>query len=90
MLRHENMDNLRKNGVIVCLTASAGTIYERTKKNKTRPLLSVEDPLAKIKELLAIRQPYYERADIVIDTEEKSPLEIAGEIMSGTRVLWKT
>jgi shikimate kinase len=84
------MDNLRKKGVIVCLTASAGTIYERTKRNKTRPLLSVEDPLAKIKELLAIRQPYYEKADIVIDTEERSPLEVAEEIMAGMRIYGKS
>ena len=90
VLRQENMDNLRKKGAIVCLTASAGTIYERTKRNKTRPLLSVEDPLAKIKELLAIRQPYYEKADIVIDTEERSPLDVAEEIIAGMRVYGKS
>jgi shikimate kinase len=90
VLRQENMDNLRINGMIVCLTASAGTIYERTKRNKTRPLLSVDDPLAKIKELLAFRQPYYEKADIVIDTERRSPLEVAEDIMTGMRTYGKS
>jgi shikimate kinase len=90
VLRQENMDNLRNKGVIVCLTASARTIFERTKRNKSRPLLSVEDPLAKIKELLAFRQPYYEKADIMIDTEGRSPLEVAGEIITGMRVYGKS
>lgn len=81
VLRQENMDNLRKKGVIVCLTASPETILKRTSNDSTRPLLQVEDPLKKIKELLEFRRPYYERSDIMIDTEGKSPLEVAEEIM---------
>jgi len=41
----------------------------------------VEDPLQKIKELLEFRKPYYEKADIMIDTEGKSPLQVAEEII---------
>jgi shikimate kinase len=82
VLRQENMDNLRKNGVVVCLTASPETILKRTSNNNDRPLLQVEDPLQKIKELLEFRKPYYEKADIMIDTEGKSPLRVAEEIIS--------
>jgi shikimate kinase len=81
VLRQENMDILRRKGVIVCLNASAKTILHRTRGCTDRPLLNVEDPLAKIKEMLAQRQPYYEKADIIIDTENKSPMQIADEIM---------
>ncbi|MFN3480590.1 MAG: shikimate kinase [Thermodesulfovibrionales bacterium] len=81
VLRQENMDNLRKKGIIVCLTASPETILRRTSNDSSRPLLQVEDPLKKIKELLEFRRPYYERSDIMIDTEGKSPLEVAEEIM---------
>lgn len=81
VLRQENMDNLRKNGVIVCLTASPETILKRTSNNNDRPLLQVENPLQKIRELLEFRRPYYEKADIMIDTEGKSPLEVAEEII---------
>jgi shikimate kinase len=81
VLKQENMDNLRKKGVIVCLTASAETIMARTRSSDDRPLLSVQDPYARIQELLAARQPYYEKADIMVDTEGKSPLEIADEII---------
>ncbi|HAK88377.1 MAG TPA: shikimate kinase [Nitrospiraceae bacterium] len=81
VLKQENMDNLRKRGVIFCLTASPETILERTSINNDRPLLQVENPLQKIKELLEFRRPYYEKADIMIDTEDKSPMEVAEEII---------
>ncbi len=81
VMRQESMDNLRKNGVIVCLAASPETILRRTGNNNDRPLLQVENPLQKIKELLEFRKPYYEKADIMIDTENKSPIEVAEEII---------
>jgi shikimate kinase len=40
----------------------------------------VEDPLAKINELLRKRMPFYEKAGIMIDTNGKTPLEVADEI----------
>lgn len=81
VLKQENTDVLRKNGVIVCLTASPETILRRTSRNSDRPLLQVEDPLKKIKELLNFRTPFYEKADIMIDTEGKTPLHITEEII---------
>jgi shikimate kinase len=81
VLKQENMDNLRKNGVIVCLTATPETILKRTSNYKGRPLLLVGNPLERIKELLNFRRPFYEKADIMIDTEGKTPLQIAEEII---------
>ena len=75
------MDALRENGVVICLTATPETILKRTSNNNDRPLLQVEEPLKKIRELLEFRMPYYEKADIIIDTENKTPLEIAEEII---------
>ncbi len=86
VLRQENMDNLRRNGVVVCLTASPETILKRTSNNNDRPLLQVDNPLQKIKELLEFRKPYYEKADIMIDTEGKSPIEVAEEIIEKTGI----
>jgi shikimate kinase len=85
VLRQENMDNLRKKGVIVCLSASPETILARTCNSDDRPLLQVEDPLKRIKELLEFRKPYYEKADIMIDTERKSPIEVAEEIIQSIK-----
>jgi len=80
-LREENMSHLRRKGVIVCLTASSETILQRTVTDNHRPLLQVKDPLKKINDLIETRKPYYERADVIINTEGKTPLEVAEEII---------
>jgi shikimate kinase len=80
VLKRENMETLRETGIIVCLMASPETILRRTGSTDDRPLLHVENPLEKIRELMDFRKPYYEKADIVIETEGKTPLQIAEEI----------
>jgi shikimate kinase len=81
VLKQENMETLRETGIIVCLMASPETILRRTGSTNDRPLLHVENPLEKIRELMDSRKPYYEKADIVIATEGKTPLQIAEEIV---------
>jgi shikimate kinase len=81
VLRQENIDALKKNGIIICLMAKPETILKRTCNNNDRPLLQVENPIERIKELLNFRKPFYEKADIIINTEEKTPLQIAEEII---------
>lgn len=81
VLKQENMDILRENGVIICLIATPETILGRTSNSNDRPLLQVENPLERIKGLLNFRRPFYEKADIMIDTEGKPPLRIAEEII---------
>ncbi len=81
VLRSENMDALKENGVVFCLCASPRVILDRTKGSEDRPLLNVENPAGKIEELLACRKAFYEKAGFMIDTEEKSPSEIAYEIV---------
>jgi len=81
VLREENMAALRKSGIIFCLNASPETILERTSRNSDRPLLKVENPIEKIRELLDYRRPFYEKAGINIDTDGKTPLQIADEIL---------
>ncbi len=88
VLRQENMDVLRENGIIVCLTATPETILRRTSSNDERPLLKVENPLEQIKGLLDFRKPFYEKADIMIDTENRTPLRIAEEILE--RIKWQS
>jgi len=87
VLRKENMEALRKTGIIICLGASPETILERTSKTAERPLLQVEEPLTKIKELLSAREACYKDADIAINTEGKNPREVAGEILEKIKTL---
>ena len=86
VLKQENVDVLREKGIIVCLFATPETILRRTSHNSNRPLLQVEDPFGKIKELLNFRKPFYEKADIMIDTEGKTPIQIAEEIIEKIKV----
>jgi len=81
VLREENLKALQAHGIIFCLTASSETILLRTAGNKDRPLLQCVDRQARITELLTARQPLYEKAGIMIDTEGKTPFEIANEII---------
>jgi len=81
VLDNENMDNLKNNGVIICLNATPEDILKRTRSYADRPLLNVPDPLAKIKELLSAREPYYKKADHQIDTSGKSVREVVGEVV---------
>jgi shikimate kinase len=85
VLRAENMDALRKNWIVVCLTATPETILRRTSKSKDRPLLQVADPLEKIRELYDSRRPYYEKADIIINTDDMGPFQVAEEIIKAIR-----
>ena len=85
VMKQENMDLLKKTGIIIYLMATPETILQRTGKNSDRPLLQVANPLAKINELLNLRKPFYEKADIMIDTENKTPLRIAKEIVEKIR-----
>jgi shikimate kinase len=70
VLDEENMDALKKSGVVICLWAEPHTIRQRTLAHGHRPLLNVEDPEKQIKELLDYRRPFYEKADFHVDTTD--------------------
>lgn len=77
----ENLKLLKKSGMVFNLAASAEAIYERTKKYSHRPLLNVDNPLAKIDELIRKRNEYYKKAHHTIDTTKISPDEVADKII---------
>ena len=85
VLNIENIKNLKKNGVIVCLKASAETIYERVKDDASRPLLNVKNPLDKINAMLKARESFYANNDYVIDTSDLRVDEIARRILEYVR-----
>ena len=81
MLREENINNLRNGGKIIYLHAPAEVLYERIKDETHRPLLYVDDPLGKIKEMLESRVEFYANNDFTIDTEEMNVDEVAEEVV---------
>lgn len=83
----ENIEVMRKNGVIVTLIASPEVIYERVKDDQERPLLQVLDPLDQIKRLLFERAHFYIKGDIIIDTSYDTPECLADEIIKELSIL---
>ena len=86
VLREDNRRAIADGGTVVWLTASAETIYARMTGDDTtagrRPNLTASGGLTEIQELLAFREPIYRQsADVQVDTENKTPEEIADEIL---------
>lgn len=76
-----NRELLHKCGTVVYLRVAPETVYERLKNDTTRPLLQCEDPLEKIRELLAVRDAIYtECADIILDVDNRHSDELAEEL----------
>jgi len=83
VLNKINVDRLRKECIIVCLTASPQVIIERTSGDTDeRPLLAVPDRARQIEELMKFREPFYERsADITINTSRISADSVVERII---------
>ena len=83
VLNKINIDRLKKDSVIVYLTASPWVILKRVSDNDERPLLEVANPALTIRELLRFRKPFYERAaDIKINTSRVGIDSVAEQIIN--------
>ncbi len=81
VVKERNHPVLKRAGKVVFLMASPEVIYERVKGDTNRPLLNVPDPMARIRELLDQRmEKYLKASDLRVDTDGKSPREVAEEI----------
>jgi shikimate kinase len=76
-----NLASLKSHALVVCLWASAEKIWERVQSQTHRPLLNEADPQAKIRSLLAAREPFYRQADILVNTEMRSLREVAQQVI---------
>lgn len=73
VLRPSNRAVLRERCRVVYLRSSAEDLYRRLRHDTTRPLLQVADPLGRLRELHAARDPLYqETAHFSVDTGRPS------------------
>lgn len=87
-MRESNVEEMRKSGKIILLTAKPETILERVKDNHDRPLLENNKTVEGISELLNKRKEKYEKAaDLIINTDNKIAVEICEEIIDRLRKL---
>ena len=85
-MRERNVAEMKKNGRVVLLTAKPETILERVRDNHDRPLLENNKNVSFIADLLEKRRAKYEAAaDIVVETDGKSELEICEELIHRLR-----
>jgi len=82
VLNEDNVKDLKRQGVIIFLSATPEEIFKRVRNETHRPLLKVENPQARIKEMLDIRLPFYQKAaDQTIVTNGKTPKEVCEDII---------
>lgn len=76
-----NLETMKKIGVVAALTASPAEILRRISSSGTvRPLLVCGDPLSRIISLLQKRAYYYIKSHIMVNTDGKGPAAVAEEI----------
>jgi shikimate kinase len=81
---------LAARGTVVYLHALPEALYARVRQDRNRPLLATADPLARLRELYAQRDPLYrEIADIVVDTGPQSAQGLARHLLARLRDSWK-
>jgi shikimate kinase len=80
-VKPENLASLKSHALVVCLWAAPETIWERVRSQTHRPLLKDPDPLAKIRQLLLAREPFYRQADVLINTENRGIHEVAQQVV---------
>lgn len=82
VLAEENRRCLASRGTVVYLHALPETLYARICHDRNRPLLATPDPLGRLRDLYAERDPLYRSvADIVVDTGTQSVRALSAELL---------
>jgi len=83
ILRNENVDLLKRLGMVVWLEAKEETLFERASRRGNRPLLQTENPRTSLAEMLQKRTPLYEKAaDVRVETTKLTHDEVADIILA--------
>lgn len=73
VLRQANREHLRRRGQVIYLKSTPEELMRRLRHDTHRPLLQVQDPLQRLRDLYAQRDPLYrETAHFAIDTGRPS------------------
>ncbi len=81
VLNSDNIRDFSRTGHVICLRATPEMILHRVGNDPNRPLLQAGDRLGRIRELLAKRQALYDAIPLQIETDGKTPDEVAVEIL---------
>ena len=82
VLREANRCHLHERGHVIYLRSSPEDVYRRLRHDTVRPLLQVEDPLARLRSLFEARDPLYrETAHFVLDTGRPSVATLVNKLL---------
>jgi shikimate kinase len=82
VLDPDNRRCLASRGLVIYLYCSPEQQFERTQKDRNRPLLQTDDPLSRLVELMEARDPLYRQiADYVVTTEKRNTAAVTKEIV---------
>jgi shikimate kinase len=82
VLDPENRELLRTRGFVIYLHAQPKDLWQRTRHDKSRPLLQTPDPRASVEELYRVRDALYrEVADLVVDTGRQSVNVLVNQLL---------
>ncbi len=81
----KNLEALKRNGIVITLTADPQIILSRVGTGDDRPLLRGEGKAEQIRLLMAQREEAYAKADIVVDTSSMDVDEVARHILNRLR-----
>lgn len=86
VVREENRDYLREGALVIYLRTSLEQQYDRTRRDRNRPLLQKPNPRAILEALFRERDPIYrDLADLVMYTDRKSPRLVARQLLNRIR-----
>jgi shikimate kinase len=77
----QNLENMKRSGIVITLTADIQTILRRSGNEDTRPLLQTPDRQERIRTLMEQRAPFYAQADIVLDTSSLNIDEVVAILL---------
>jgi len=82
VLREANRQNLRKAGQVIYLRSSPEEVHRRVRHDRNRPLLQVDDPLGRLRDLYKERDPLYRAtAHFAIETGRPSVQTLVNMIL---------
>ena len=82
VLRPANRQHLHQRGRVVYLKSSPDELFRRLRHDRNRPLLQVADPLQRLRDLYAIRDPLYrETAHFTLETGRPSVATLVNMIV---------
>ncbi|HYU36670.1 MAG TPA: shikimate kinase [Gemmatimonadales bacterium] len=75
------IDAAKPHALVIYLHARPETATQRAAPEGTRPALSGEDPVARMRLLQKEREPFYRSAHAQVETDRKSPPQVANEVV---------